>query len=244
MRFALRPSDLTYCNLGDVDRFGHADLTGPTSLLVQRRAALAGTAAQIGRFLDFLEQSGRWPTSVVLVLADHSMDWSTAGAFISLDARFGDDPLLAGRYAIAQNGGADLLYWRGSAPERSAAVVRMRELALDTPGVLSVHAPGDLGLSDRAGDVVAYCRAGWRFTDPSERSNPIPGNHGHPATASIPFFVGGGSAYVRRGVRAGTGARTIDVAPTVAWLLGLAPPPGGWHGTARTAAFTGQPAPV
>ena len=61
------------------------------------------------------------------------------------------------------------------------------------PGVLSVQAPAELRLGAEAGDLVAFCRAGWRFSDPYIASNPIPGNHGHPATEPIPFFISGGS---------------------------------------------------
>ena len=38
----------------------------------------------------------------------------------------------------------------------------------------------------RAGDLLVFCKAGWRFSDPGPQSNPIPGNHGHPATEPIP----------------------------------------------------------
>ena len=65
-------------------------------------------------------------------------------------------------------------------------------------GVLSVNRPADLRLGAEAGDLVVYCRAGWRFSDPYMASNPIPGNHGHPATEPIPFFVSGGSPLVAR----------------------------------------------
>ena len=50
-----------------------------------------------------------------------------------------------------------------------------------------------LRLGPEAGEVVAFCRPGWRFSDPDPvTSNPIPGNHGHPATRPIPFFISGG----------------------------------------------------
>lgn len=224
--------DFVFVNLGDVDRLGHSDLTG-TSLRLARTLALAQTDQQVGRFVDMLQDTGRWRDSVVVVLADHSMDWSNPGDIINLAPRLDADPLLEGRVQIADNGGADLLYWTGPAARRSAALRRMRAIALDTPGVLSVHRPADLRLGPEAGDLVVYCRAGWRFSDPAFHDNPIPGNHGHPATRPIPFFVTGGSPLVRRRTSSTRVARTIDVAPTVGQVFGLSAPRGGYDGTSR-----------
>jgi arylsulfatase A-like enzyme len=224
--------NLVFVNLGDCDRVGHADLTG-TTLRAARTAALTTADMQVGRFVDMLKSSGRWASSVVIVLADHSMDWSLPGAIVSLAPVFDADPLLAGNVQIADNGGADLLYWTGAADRRDEAVARMRTLAGATEGVLSVHDPGALRLGARGGDLVAYCKAGWRFSDPDPWSNPIPGNHGHPATRPIPFFLAGGSPLVGRGVSRTARAKTIDVAPTVGAVFGLPEPRGGYDGRSR-----------
>jgi hypothetical protein len=224
--------DLVFVNLGDIDRMGHSDFTG-TSVQAARQLALAQTDLQVGRFVDMLESSGRWPDSVVVVLADHSMDWSMPDAIINLAPRFEADPLLAGRVQIADNGGADLLYWTGPSRLRDDAMARMRSIATSTPGVLSVHRPRDLRLSDLAGDLVVYCKAGWRFSDPEPYANPIPGNHGHPATEPIPFFIGGGSPLVRSGTSSSAMSRTMDVAPTVGKVFGLKAPAGGYDGANR-----------
>ena len=108
----------------------------------------------------------------------------------------------------------------------------MRRLALATDGVLAVHRPGELRLGPEAGDLVVYCQAGWRFSDPDYTNNPIPGNHGHPATLPIPFFLSGGSAAVRRGSSTAR-AHTLDVAPTVGRFFGLGAPRGGYDGRSR-----------
>ena len=223
--------NLVFVNLGDCDRLGHSDLTG-TTLKAARQAALADVDTQVGRFVDMLKSTGRWSTSVVIVLADHSMDWSRPDRIISLKPRFDADPLLAGHVVTAQNGGADLLYWTGAAARRTAALERIREIATATPGVLSVRSPQRLRLGPNAGDLVAYCRSGWRFSDPAQYSNPIPGNHGHPATSPIPFFVTGGHRLVRKG-RSSAAAATVDVAPTVGRLFGLGEPRGGYDGRSR-----------
>jgi arylsulfatase A-like enzyme len=231
---------LVFANLGDVDRFGHADLTG-SSLRLLRTLALIDTDAQLSRLVGHLRWTGRWDSSVVIVLSDHSMDWSLPLSLVNLAGRLDDDPLLAGNVRIAQNGGADLLYWVGPADQRPAATDRMRQLALATPGVLSVVDPASLQLGANAGDLVVFCKAGWRFSDPDVISNPIPGNHGHPATEPIPLVISGGHPAVRRGLVSSAPARTLDVAPTVAHLFGLGAPAGGWDGVARTEAFTGVP---
>ena len=106
----------------------------------------------------------------------------------------------------------------------------MRAIALGTEGVLSVHRPERLDLGPEAGDLVVYCKAGWRFSDPAAYDNPIPGNHGHPATRPIPFFIGGGSRLVAGGSASSDVARTLDVAPTVGRVFGLSAPRGGYDG--------------
>lgn len=227
---------LVFVNLGDIDRLGHSDATGPLGARAARQAALAATDVQVGRFVDLLKTSGRWATSLVVVLADHSMDWSLPHQLIHLTPVLEADPLLAGNVTIADNGGADLLYWTGDPALLDAAVARMRALVSAVPGVLAAHDPRvtpSLRTGPLGGDVVVYARAGWRFSDPDQWSNPIPGNHGHPATMPIPFFLAGGHRRVPRGVTSSRRAATIDVAPTLADFFGVGAPRGGYDGRSR-----------
>ncbi|GAB3038854.1 hypothetical protein GCM10011376_34280 [Nocardioides flavus (ex Wang et al. 2016)] len=227
---------LLFVNLGDIDRMGHSDLTGPLGVRAARQAALAATDVQVGRFVDLLKSSGRWRTSMVVVLADHSMDWSLPHQLIHLTPALEADPLLAGNVTIADNGGADLLYWTGDPALLDAAVARMVALSSAVPGVLSAHDPRatpSLRTGPLGGDVIVYAKAGWRFSDPDQWSNPIPGNHGHPVTMPIPFFVAGGHRRVPRGVTSSRRAATIDVAPTVADFFGVGAPRGGYDGRSR-----------
>lgn len=228
--------DVVFTNLGDIDRVGHSDLSG-TTLRAAREAALADTDVQVGRFVQHLKDAGKWESAVLTVLADHSMDWSIPANVVSINLILQSRPELQANVVIAQNGGADLLYWTGPDAERAGGMAAVTELVAAHPGVLSVAAPASLRLGPEAGDLVAYCRAGWRFADPYVVSNPIPGNHGHPATEPIPFFISGGSQLVVRGAVSSEPARTVDVAPTVGSIYGLKPPAGGYDGTARTSAL-------
>ena len=137
--------DLVFASFGDVDRIGHSDLTG-TTVRAARTAALASADAQIGRLLSHLVTTGRWRGSTVIVLADHSMDFSLPGALVTLTPAFSADPLLAGKVAIAQNGGADLLYFTGPRAERTAADA----LADPRPGRRAVGAHARRAAAQRA----------------------------------------------------------------------------------------------
>ncbi|WP_232677461.1 alkaline phosphatase family protein [Nocardioides sp. R-C-SC26] len=239
MRAALAMLDdvdphLMFVNLGDIDRFGHTDVTGGVGIKALRRIALASTDALIGQFIGRLKSSGKWQDSIVVVLADHSMDWSLPHRVVSLAGPLDKDPFLRGKVQIACNGGADLLYWTGPRNQREKAIRRMRAVAERVEGVLVAHdrREPELRLGPEAGEVLVYCKAGWRFSDPDPvTDNPIPGNHGHPATHAIPFFIGGGHSAVPRRRASTRTARTIDVAPTVASFFGLSGAPrGGWDG--------------
>lgn len=222
--------DFVFANLGDIDRSGHVDLTGPSDVQALRKAALQLTDQQIGGFVDMLKESDRWDNSVVMVLADHSMDWSNPDNVVSLNSAFSSNAAVDGRFEFADNGGADLLTYVGPAGSKSEALAEARRVALETEGVLSVHTPEELRLGSNAGDLIVFCRSSWRFSDPDLSSNPIPGNHGHPATEPIPFFMAGGAV---KKAALSTRAQTVDVAPTVGKLFGLPAPGGGYDGTAR-----------
>ena len=228
---------LMFINLGDIDRVGHSDLTGPLGIKAARRAALASTDAQVGRFVAALRSSGKWKHSMLIVLADHSMDWSVPTNVVSLQGAFDADPYLSGKFEIADNGGADLLYWTGPRAQRKTALKKMRVIARATPGVLNVKDPESrwMRCGPEAGDLVVFCKSGWRFSDPDPvSSNPIPGNHGHPATRPIPFFISGGHPRIPSRKASSAVAHTLDVAPTVADFFGIRKQPkGGYDGRSR-----------
>lgn len=225
---------LLFINLGDIDRIGHGDITG-TNVRLLRSTALQTADQQVKALVDKLKTKGYWANSILIVLADHSMDWSDPIDAITLTDVLNKDASLKGNFQIAQNGGADMVYYTGPAAGRDAAVAKMLTLIRKEPGVLAAYdvpRTPSLKLGSMAGDVLAYCKWGYRFSDSTAVSNPIPGNHGHPATAPIPFFISGGHPVARRAVLPHF-AHTVDVAPTVGAFLGLSAPSGGYDGVSR-----------
>lgn len=272
--------DLLWMSLGDVDRVGHTDFSGPTGLPpASRTASLLTADTQVGNLLNQLRLDGRWDNTVVLFTSDHSMDWSLPNRIVNLSGQFAEDPMLVDRTGVAQNGGA-AIYWLLSpeAVEAPQRLGRMREIAMATEGVLEAWYtdpnPADGGerhwvgagrpdwalTGDRVGDMVVVVEDGFRLTEPSSTSNPIPGNHGHIETLPIPVIIAGGwdglaandvapgvplvpgGDDVDKAERLPDQAENIDMAPTIAWLLGINPPPGGFDGRVLDEAFSRRPA--
>ena len=158
---------------------------------------------------------------------------------ISLQPALDADPLLAGKVAIADNGGADLLYWTGAAGTASrGGGTGCGRSPPATPGVLppTTGARTSLRLGPEAGDVVAFCKAGWRFSEPDPSGNPIPGNHGHPPPGRSRSSSPAAHPDVAAARASSAPARTVDVAPTVARLFGC-----GRAGAGTTAATGSGP---
>ena len=97
----------------------------------------------------------------------------------------------------------------------------------------TVHPGWNLG-GDRTGDLVVTHDAGGAFSDPI---NPLAGNHGGPQTRDNFMAVIGPAKWVQQGTPPGEArpgfddtlqnaeqAENVDVAPTVARLLGFTPP--------------------
>ena len=226
---------MMFVNLGDVDRVGHADLTG-TTLKAARNAALQSTNLQIGRFVDLLKSSGklglvdgdraRRPLDGLVAAREHRQPRQALRRGRLPQGELPDRaerrrrPRLLDRRELGPQCRAD-------EDDRARAGRRGRlPGAPDRPGAR-------LRLDAKAGDLLVYCEAGWRFSDPGPSSNPIPGNHGHPATEPIPFLVSGGSPAVRKGIARSAKAHTMDVAPTLGAYFGLKAPSTGWEGTSR-----------
>lgn len=90
--------------------------------------------------------------------------------------------------------------------------------------------------SPNLGDMTVFAAATGKFaeTSQSDPNGQLPGNHGQPVTLHNTFMVTGGSPWVKTGQvvapsvaspgvldRLPEQSENVDIAPTVAWLLGL-----------------------
>ncbi|HYC54645.1 MAG TPA: alkaline phosphatase family protein [Candidatus Binatia bacterium] len=239
----LPAADFLFVNLGDVDRSGHIDVTGALGPPTARYAAMADTDALFGELVQDLVDAGRWDRTVMLVVSDHGMDWSTPDSFVNLTP-----DLPAGLFAIQAGGTGSIYVVDPADPMRDQKLADARALALAAEGVADAWYrqpnpldPGaDTVLPDHLaarhenfGDLIVMAEEGWRISEPSSSSNPLPGNHGHETTLHNTFIVGGGISFVRSQtigdpggnldhfVRASEQSENIDVAATVGWLLGI-----------------------
>ena len=154
------------------------------------------------------------------------MDFSVPTNVIELAARLAADPTLAGKVQVAQNGGADLLYWTGPASGRAAAVARMRAIATATPGVcVGRAARGRRGRARgrRPGGVLP---AGVPVLRPHPAVEPDPRQPRSPRDAADPAGDQWWTPGPAQGPLHAAPVRSLDVAPGVAALFGLRPPAG------------------
>ena len=236
--------DLAVLNLSDVDRTGHA--RGPDGPEYVR--AVAGADAAVGRLLDDLHARGRWDRSVVIVTADHGM--SAVGPtperphpVISLEPVLRRE-MVRGVTVVA-DGGVEHVYAERVAAGAAAAgdaaepLARVAALARAAPGVAEVLArlpvpdvptlgavhPGWHLDHPRTGDLLLVAAPGYQFVDPFDPVEAgLLGNHGGPEDLAVPLVVTGGWAGLRAAPRGTPSPGSVDVAPTIAALLGLRVP--------------------
>ena len=256
-------ADFMFINLGDVDRSAHAG--GQAA----RSAALEDTDTQLGLLMDALQD--RWENTVLFLVSDHGMDYSTPDSYINVQPTLdGLQSCLGGMVAI-DNGGTDSIYLTDRSQtlaDRQTVLRSLRACLLGTApcdcGVGRPNGgPSDFGNNfdniefawytvddptdpagtmpasldskhSNLGDLVLTAKTGFRFSEDARQSNPIPGNHGHPVTLRNTLIVSGGSPWVKQGQvinasianptvfdRLPEQSENVDIAPTVAWLLGL-----------------------
>lgn len=102
-------------------------------------------------------------------------------------------------------------------------------LNADTGGIMP---PSIKSRHANIGDLVFVMAAGSKFSEPDVTGNPILGNHGHMPTIHNTIIVSGGASFLATGQDITIGStdhfsrdalqsENIDVAATVAWVLGL-----------------------
>jgi predicted AlkP superfamily pyrophosphatase or phosphodiesterase len=204
------------------DRAGHR--RGPDHAAVAE--ALAEQDEQLGRLLAGLDSRGLWSTITLLLVGDHGM--TAAGREIDAEAALAASKIAA---HVVTGGGMAHVYLEDPT-QRDAA----RRALARLPGV-SVFAREALperlrARHARAGDLVLLAEPPGMFRRhesglrrPAEALLPGPrGMHGYdPAHADM------GAAFLALGRAVPPGAvlgpiHAVDVAPTIAALLGIAPP--------------------
>jgi len=233
--------DLAVVTLADVDRTGHA--RGPDSEECSR--AIAGADAAIGRLVDQLRALGRWSHSVLIITADHGLTSLAVTPERPYPViSFGRDLLRAGVGGVhlVADGGIEHVYadgLPGDATELGDAAERLARVAEvargvpgvaevlarlpvpDVPSLASLHADWHLQ-HPRSGELLLVAAPGYEFVDPFDPVEAsMLGNHGGPGEAAVPMIVTGGSERLARAPTGTPEPSAVDVAPTIATLLGL-----------------------
>lgn len=207
------------------DHAGHEH--GPASPEVA--AALRAQDAQLGRLLAGLDARGAWAATTLVVVSDHGM--IDAGAPIDVGAAL----RAAGvRARVVHAGAVAHVHLDSPGSEEAARAVA----ALAGIDGVAAYARDDLpprlryAHPSRVGDVVVVAGPTRVLTSARGGLARVLGGAGGPRgmhgydVASVPEMAG---VFLALGRGAGRGAalgdvRSIDVAPTVAALLGIAPP--------------------
>jgi len=198
---------------------------GPNSSAV--REQLRTQDAALGKLLEGIDQQQLWPSLTLLVVSDHGMtamgdyiDIATPLSDASIEAVFTGSTLVhvhladeadleAARKALSRVIGVKVHSVDTARGMRIAPPERMGDLVVTTQPPNILTRPGGF-----SGALMEFLRFfGWDF-----------GGHGY--DPSLPD-MGGSFVAMGRGVAAGTKfgeVHQVDVAPTVAALLGIKPP--------------------
>ena len=219
-------------HIWEVDDAQHA--AGPFS--PEAIAAVENADRQVGRLVDAARRAGIWERTVLVVASDHG--FATAAQVVRPGVLLVQQGLVvldeggkvtAARAGVAAEGGLCFLY---AADDEPAVVDALRRLARDQllgRGVARIYEAEEIRA--RGGDpkaVLALGAAdGHAFS--AELSGPLlgpidhPGQHGYdperPEMRASLLLYGPGLAPARL-----EDARLVDVAPTIATLLGLSLP--------------------
>ena len=215
----------------DLDAFGHAEGAESPNL----GPLLAELDRQLGRLVQATKQVGVYERTTFLLTSDHGMTtWDR-----SLTERLAATTILGRRPEILPPGRppspeaeivvvtagrvADVTLRGQAATLRGREVVRtaLEELphvsrVLDAADLEALHA------SDKLGDFVLEAEEPWGFGDQEGLGEGAArGGHGSVGEMRVPFLISGA------GVRVGAVPRNaglVDLAPTIAALLGVRPP--------------------
>jgi predicted AlkP superfamily pyrophosphatase or phosphodiesterase len=197
--------------------------------------ALSHADAKVGRLIEATKKAGIYDRTTFLIVSDHG--------FRTYDRRIAPNALLAEKgldkvaYVIPE-GGTAMVYV--TQPEgKAATIATLKQLFANLEGVTKVIEPADFkawGYPDpakepRMADLVLATTGSYSFSGAAtggalqrEPAGASPGAHGYlnddPQMQAI--FIASGRG-IKRGVKLGD-ISNLDVAPTIAHLLGVALP--------------------
>jgi predicted AlkP superfamily pyrophosphatase or phosphodiesterase len=214
----------------DLDAFGHAEGAESPNL----GPLLAELDRQLGRLVQATKEVGIYERTAFLLTGDHGMTtW-----YKSLTEKLATMTVLGRHPEIVPPR-------RQASPEAEVVVVtagrvadvtlrgraatpqgrkKVRTFLEGLPQISRIFDASDLEAfhaSDKLGDFVAEARAPWGFGPPGPEEGAPRGGHGSTTEMRVPLLISGA------GVRVGGVPREpglVDVAPTIAALLGTRPP--------------------
>ena len=215
----------------DLDAFGHLEGTESPNI----GSLVAELDRQLGRLVQATKEVGIYELTAFILTSDHGMTgWrqSFLEEFVATSGLGrGVELVPPGRPAasetevvIVKSAGriADVtLRGRARTPGRLAEVRRALEGLPQVDQVLGAADLEALRASDKVGDFLVETRTPWGFGLEEPEGGASRGGHGSTQEMRVPLLISGA------GVRVGAvseGARLVDVAPTVAALLGVRPP--------------------
>src|SRR6266581_3742307 len=221
--------------------FTVAETTAPSlvTLGVVGKPKLASLFAAVPgrqRAPDVLWSPDRLPPERREAASGYSPDGETVAAALELAARAEPDLVVMN---LCDVDGAGHVHGPESAEYARAVAAADAALARTTPGVAEVlarlpvsgvptlHAvhPGWHLDHPRTGELLLVAASGHQFVDPFNPGEAnLRGNHGGPEDLAVPLVVTGGWAGLRAAPRGTPPPGAVDVAPTIAALLGLRAP--------------------
>ncbi|PRZ02880.1 putative AlkP superfamily pyrophosphatase or phosphodiesterase [Isoptericola sp. CG 20/1183] len=217
-----------YCDT--LDALGHAG--GAENPAIPE--ALMMLDEQVGRVVDATKEAGIYGRTTFIMTGDHGMTTFDQGfgdealaaiADTGYDAQIlspGSSPAAGTDVAIVV-GGVASLHLVGDATGDAGAVEAIRAALEELPQVRAVYDETDqaeLRMSPNYGELVVEPQPGWSFG--ATPSQPV-GRHGASTELDVAFALAGAGVLPNRPP---SDARHVDVAPTIAALLGIDPPSG------------------
>jgi arylsulfatase A-like enzyme len=214
----------------DLDAFGHAEGAESPNL----GPLLSELDRQLGRLVQATKEVGIYEQTAFLLTSDHGMTtWNrslTEGLATTTILGRRPEIVAPGRPAspeaeivvVTAGRVADVtLRGRAATPQGRDKVRTFLEGLTQVSRVLDAADFEAFHASDKLGDFVVEARAPWGFGLPGPEERAPRGGHGSTLEMRVPLLISGA------GVRVGAMPRVaglVDVAPTIAALLGVRPP--------------------